>query len=277
MKQFPIFLFSIILAASSVFVGCSKLTVSKDEAETCAALSTKLVSAFYNKESGATLDEASTENFYVEIANDETQDFSAITINNFIFKKDKSYRFSVGNNNFLEVPVWKCENGSFQVALPVLYVEAKGGITKLEAGKKIYSIKVFKDSGAMSIGNVGVFGEIEGAGVTKQVDSAGETVVKQFRESGETSVGFVLTKNKQPIQKGLVLFTKKLFQENNSLSYGVDFSADAQETGFTFEFYNYFKTGAIETPKSRTLKYSVSSPSVGSVSFELQISENVPK
>lgn len=277
MKYFSVFLFSIILAVSSVFAGCSKLTVSKDEAETCAALSTKLVSAFYNKETGSTLSEATTENFYVEIANDETQDLSAITINNFIYKKDKAYRFSVGNNNFLEVPIWKCENESLQIALPVLYVEAKGGITKIEAGKKIYSIQVFKDSSAMSIGNVGVFGETEGAGATKQVDSAGETVVKHFRQSGETSVGFVLTKNKQPIQKGLVLFTKKLFQENNSISFGVDVSSDVEETGFSFEFFNYYKTGAIETPKNRTLKYFVATPSVGSVSFELQISENVPK
>lgn len=277
MKYFSVFLFSIILAVSSVFVGCSKLTVSKDEAETCAALSTKLVSAFFNKETGSTLSEATTENFYVEIANDETQDLSAITINNFIYKKDKAYRFSVGNNNFLEVPIWKCENESLQIALPVLYVEAKGGITKIEAGKKIYPIQVFRDSGAMSIGNVGVFGEIEGAGATKQVDSAGETVVKHFRQSGETSVGFVLTKNKQPIQKGLVLFTKKLFQENNSISFGVDVSSDVEETGFSFEFFNYYKTGAIETSKNRTLKYFVATPSVGSVSFELQISENVPK
>lgn len=277
MRNFPVYFFALVLTLASVVVGCSKLTVIKDETETCAALSTKLVSTFFNKTEGGTLNEATDQNFYVEVATDESQELSAITINNIIYKKDKSFRFSVGNNNFLEVPVWRLNEQSFQIALPVLYVEAKGGITKIEAGKKVYSIRVFKDSGSMSIGDVGVFGDKEGAQATKQVDSAGETVVKHSRESGKTSVGFVLTKDKQPIQKGLVLFTRKLFQENNSISYGVDVSSNAEEKGFTFEFYNYFKEGEIETPKNRTIKYSVASPSVGSLTFELQVTEKIPK
>ena len=50
MKKIPVFLMSFVMIFACLIVGCTKLTVIRNEVETCAALSTKLVSAFYNKE-----------------------------------------------------------------------------------------------------------------------------------------------------------------------------------------------------------------------------------
>lgn len=277
MKKIPVFLMSFVMIFACLIVGCTKLTVIRNEVETCAALSTKLVSAFYNKEEGAELIQPTNENFYLGISDDEEQDLTAITINNVIYKKEKIFRFSVGNNNFLEVPIWKLEDAKMYVALPVLYAEAKGGITKIEAGKRNYSIRVFKEAGSVSIGEVGVFHEKEGATATKQADSAGEIIVKHARQSGQTSVGFVLTKSNKPLEKGLTIYTRKYFEDNNSISYGVDVTSSSEETGFTFEFYNYYQKGAITTPKNRTIKYSVAVVTKGNITFELQINEKIPE
>lgn len=277
MKKVPVFLMSFVVLFACAIVGCTKLTIIRDEVEACAALSTKLVSAFYNKEEGENLPQPTAENFYLKISDDEEQDLTAVTINNVIYKKERAFRFSVGNNNFVEVPIWKLEDGKMFVALPVLYAEAKGGITKIEAGKRNYSIRVFKEAGNISVDSVGVFHEKEGASATKQADSAGELIIKHVRESGQTSVGFVLTKNKRQIPKGLTLFTKKYFEENNSISYGVDVTLSSEETGFTFDFYNYYQVGAITEPKNRTIKYSVAVVGEGNTSFELQITEKIPE
>lgn len=260
-----------------MFCGCTKMTLNIDKVEVCSALSTKLVSTFYNKEAGASLDDATQENFYVQITSDETQTLSAITINNMQYKSDEKVKFSVGNNNFVEAPVFKVENRKLFVALPVLYVEAKGGKTKVEAGNRIYSVKVYDDSGNISLGDVGAFGVKEGASAIKQSDSAGEIIVKHSRKNGKTLVGWVLTKNNTPLRKNLTIYTKKYYPETNTISFGVDKTLSVEDYGYSSGLYNYFQDGAITEPKSRTIKYTIAVPTVGNISFELQITEKIPE
>lgn len=277
MKKFPVFLMTFVAAIACVFAGCTKMTLTIDKIEQCAALSTKLVAAFYNKEAGATLDDATQENFYVEITSDEQQTLSAITINNMQYKNDENINFSVGNNNFVETPVFKVQDNKLFVALPVLYVEAKGGQTKIEAGNRIYNVKVYDDAGTISVGDVGVFGETQGGSATKQTDSAGELIIKHARTSGKTFVGWQLTKNKETLRKDLTIYTKKYYPETNTIAFGVDVTLDAAESGYSSGLYNYYQNGPISEPKNRTIKYTVAVPTVGNVSFELQISETIPQ
>ena len=266
----------LILCVPCFFVGCDKLTVEKNAVETCSALSTKLVQTYYNKPENSKLDDPTDENFYVQVEEDETRDLTSISINNVIYKKDTNYKFSVGNNNFVTTPIWKLENGKLFIALPTLYVEAKGGITKIEASDKIINVKVYENSGNLSMGNVGAFGKTEGAKAEKTVDSSGKIIVKHTRESGRTFVGWVLTKENKPISKDLYVFTRKYYEESKSISYGIDVTADSEEFGYSTGLYNYYANGDITEPKSRKIDYVIAIPRIGNIEFVVDITENVP-
>ncbi len=276
-----VFLYGFIVAFcfpfALCFSGCTTpLTVTKDLSVECEAISDTLISTYHNKDAGVELVETDGENFYVEIADDEIQNLTAITMSDRIYRRDLTIKFSVGNNNFLDVPVWKLEDSKLFIALPTLYVEATGGITIIEAGNKIYSIRVFEDGVNLTVDSVGVFGISSGASAEKTVDSFGHIIVKHTRESGQTSVGWVLSQNETVVPGGKYIFTKKFYEDTMTISYGVDVTLDANTTQRTAELYNYYQVGGITTPKNRTIDYTIAIPNIGNVNFEIQITERIP-
>ncbi len=258
------------------FTGCENLTIDKNLIEECATISATLVETYYNKAENSELEKVSDDNFYVQVEDNEINELSAITINNVIYKKDVDYKFSVGNNNFISAPIWKLEDGKLFIALPTLYVEAKGGLTKIEAGDKVINIRVYEDAGDMSIGKVGVFGETNGASADKTVDSSGKIIINHTRESGKTFVGWAFTKNNKPIEKDLYVFTRKYYEESKSISYGIDITTDSEEYGYSTGLYNYFINGEITEPKSRKIDYTVAIPKIGNIEFIVNVTEKVP-
>lgn len=258
------------------FTGCENLTIDKNLIEECATISATLVETYYNKAENSELEKVSDDNFYVQVEDNEINELLAITINNVIYKKDVDYKFSVGNNNFISAPIWKLEDGKLFIALPTLYVEAKGGLTKIEAGDKVINIRVYEDAGDMSIGKVGVFGETNGASADKTVDSSGKIIINHTRESGKTFVGWAFTKNNKPIEKDLYVFTRKYYEESKSISYGIDITTDSEEYGYSTGLYNYFINGEITEPKSRKIDYTVAIPKIGNIEFIVNVTEKVP-
>ena len=274
MKKSFLFALVLIVLVGLCFGGCSKSTIEINLIEECNSLSTNLVSAFFNQDS---LPDATDENFYVLLSSEEEQDLTAITINNVIYKKDMLVKFSVGNNNFLEEPVWRLEEGKFYVALPTLFVEAKGGIAKIEAGNKTYMLRVYEDFGGISLGEVGAYGEIEGAGASKTTDSSGKTVVTHTRQSAKTFVGWELLKNGKPIEEGKIIYTKKLYEKEKTISYGIDVSVNSNVKGYSSGLYNYYENGDVKTPLNRVIDYTIAIPNIGNINFEINMVEKTPE
>lgn len=269
------FIFVLILfpVLTLLIVGCGQNTVNVNLKDKCEATSLNLVETFYDKES---LEEPTEDNFFVEITSNEEQNLSAITINDVIYKKDMKVKFSVGNNNFLEENVWKLEENKLFVALPTLYVEARGGITKIEAGTKIYMVRVFDNFGSITVGEVGAYGIIEGSNAEKTTDSSGKLVVSHTRESGKSFVGWELLKEGEPIEEGKTIYTKKLYEKEKVISYGIDVTVDSSVKGYSSGLYNYYVNGEISNPLNRTIDYTISIPGVGNTNFEINFTEKTP-
>ncbi len=258
---FVLVLFSVL---TLLIVGCGKNTVNVNLKDKCEAISLNLVETFYDKES---LEEPTEDNFFVEITSNEEQNLSAITINDVIYKKDMKVKFSVGNNNFLEENVWKLEKNKLFVALPTLYTEARGGITKIEAGTKIYMVRVFDNFGSITVGEVGAYGIIEGSNAEKTTDSSGKLVVSHTRESGKSFVGWELLKEGEPIEEGKIIYTKKLYEKEKLISYGIDMTVDVKENGYSSGLFNYYENGPITTPLNREVDYTLAIPNYGKINF----------
>ena len=125
------------LFVTGLFSGCDKLSVEKDLTNECLKISNNLIQDFYNKQENVELPNLNDNNFYILIDSNYTENLSAITINNFIYKADTKIKLSLENNNSLDFLIWKLIENKFYIALPTLYVEANGGYVKIEKVIKI--------------------------------------------------------------------------------------------------------------------------------------------
>ena len=262
------------LSVCFLFVGCNREVININavaEAEACAE---KLFETFYNKETGADLPEATGENFYLEISSDVNTDLEVVTINGTGHTANESTKYSVGNNNFVEVPSWRIVNGKLYVAVPTLYVESRSGVATIMAGNKEFKVTVFENAGQLDIDSVTVVGTTEGATVNKTTDN-GKIVVEHTRTSGKSAVGWVLKTGENVVPENKYAFTKKVMSTTNKVSYGVDITANAETSGYTSALYNYWLNGSITDPVNRTIDYTIAIPGYGSINFDIKITEVV--
>ena len=268
---------SIMLSICFLFVGCNREVVNVNITEQAQIKAEKLFETFYNKGVGAELPQANDENFYVEISSDVDTDIEVVTINGTGHTANENVKYSVGQNNFVDVPSWRIVNGKLYVAVPTMYVEAKSGVTTVIAGNKEFKVTVFENSSPLAIDAVTIIGTTDGATVNKTTNDAGKIVVEHTRTSGKSAVGWTLSLNEEVIPDNKYVFTKKVMSNSNQVSYGVDITTNAETTGYTSGMYNYYLNGSITEPVNRTIDYTVAIPGYGSVNFDFKVTEIVPE
>ena len=269
--------FSMVLSLCFLFVGCNREVINVNVAETAQLTAENLFETFYNKESGAELPVANNENFYVEISSDVNTDLEVITINGAGHTANENTKYSVGQNNFVDVPSWRVVNGKLYVAVPTLYVEAKSGVATIIAGNKEFKVVVFDNADQLTIDSVSIVGTTEGATVNKTTNDSGKIVIEHTRTSGKSAVGWTLSLNGEVVPADKYVFTKKVMADSNTVSYGVDITSNAETTGYSSGLYNYWLNGSITEPVNRTIDYTVAIPGYGSVNFDVKITEIVPQ
>ena len=267
---------ALLLASCISFAGCGREVINVNVVADAEDKADTLISTFYNKTEGADLAEATAENFYVEISSEFDSNVEVVTINSISHTATENVRYSVGNNNFVETPAWKENDGKLLVAVPTLYVEAKSGVTTIIAGNREFKVTVFENAGTLNIDSVTVVGTTQGASVEKTTNEDNKTVVNYKRSSGKTAAGWVLSVEDNVVPSGKYVFTKKVMSTTGTVSYGIDVTVDSTSKGYSQALYNYWLNGNITEPVNRTIDYTIAIPGYGNINFDINVTEIVP-
>ncbi len=190
-----------------------------------------------------------------------------LTIHETNYNAGETYKLSIGNNSYIEVPVWKIaedENGvkHVYVAYPWLSVEAlPAGITDIKVADQVISIVAYAEAKAnLSIESAEAQGK---AGYTSELKVNGNKITYVFG-NGTNTIGVLLSDGTTTYtDESLVVFRKDL----NSNAVGIT----TPESGYTYLLYPMYNDGEFTDTVNVTRNYKLAIPGVGVIEIELDL------
>lgn len=235
----------------------------------------EFTSRIYNKLSNVNIDatklaELGYENvYYVDLGEYTGTDTnpSKLTIHETDYNAGEIYKLSIGNNSFIEVPVWKIAEDAdgvkhVYVAYPWLSVEAlPAGITDIKVSDQVISIVAYAEAKAnLSIEKAEATAK---AGYTSELTLVGNKITYVFGH-GTNTIGVLLNDGTTSYTaEDLIVFRKDL----NSKSVGVT----TPESGYTYLVYPMYKNGEFTDTVTATKNYKLAIPGVGVIEIELDL------
>ena len=234
----------------------------------------ELKDAVYNKYSKVEEVEI-PESYYIEVASGISE-ADEIVIGGYTFTKDRTTKMSVGQASYIVAPVFKVENNTLYVALPVMYTHAEeDGDIKISINGFDFLIKAGINYGkTIRAGEVYALGTINSYvnEVTKTVENDVDIIV-QKKEHGGSYMAMELFAGDEQIMRDTMVFTKTVNGEK--IGYGMTPIEKLGTIDNVLGRYITYSNGPIAEERSFTEEYYVYIPGYGCGKFIMTVEESV--
>ena len=226
--------------------------------------SNNLINTYYNKYSnGNLITNVNDDVYYVtlgEYVGSENPSELKIGGNTY---DTKNKSLSIGNNAFVEAPVWKIKEGKVLVALTWLSADAlPDKATKVEIGGQTFEVTVYSASVEGSTvtisGASGIYGP---AGYASEATINGNTVDFRYTH-GATALGIKLKVGGVEITEANKVIFRKATDGNMGLT-------TTESNGYTYAVYFKYANEAIGEAKDYVKEYKLAIPGEGVISVTL--------
>ena len=225
---------------------------------------------YYNKFRNETIDSAN-ENFdeatlYVDLGNVVSTDVTNITVNDQDYD-NSDVRISIGNNAFVQAPLWKVQDSKLLVSVFLLGLETVTDEITVTYGDNVKTIKGVEGVPATELPITEVLGLNTQKGYTNNIETSDNNkVITQTTGFGSQAVGVVLQADGQDI---LDTSTVILYKAGNSI--GISTPERMGDDTVTFAFYGKYSTGAYTEEDTRTFDFTLLVPDKGIAQFNLTV------
>jgi len=238
-----------------------------------------LINNLYNSVENTTYtvadDEFPAEDFYVKIGKYTGSAVNKITINGTEYTNEVK-RMGIGQNSWLEAPVWKIEDGYLYVATAWLIAESMPGAnTSVSIDKLTYNVKVFNDEvteNALTISNVYALNKVEGE--TFNVIREGSNIAVESSD-GRHIVGVTLSLNGEDLTDSNDIIYS--LAENGTLSLTTpeaiekEFGDRTDLQTVTYGIYPAYKNGKYTDQTEKTVLHKIAIPGKGVIRLNFSL------
>lgn len=225
---------------------------------------------YYNKFRNETIDSAN-ENFdettlYVDLGNVVSTDTTKITVNDQDYD-NSDVRISIGNNAFVQAPLWKIQDSKLLVSVFLLGLETVSEEITVTCGDNVKTIKGVEGVPATELPITKVLGLNTKEGYTNNIETSDNNkVITQTTGFGSQAVGVVLQADGQDI-----LDTSTVILYKAGTGIGISTPERMGNDTVTFAFYGKYSTGAYTEEDTRIFDVTLLVPEKGIAQFNLTV------
>jgi len=224
---------------------------------------------------GLSDDEFPIDDFYVKVGKYSGSAVNKITINGTEYTNEYK-RMGIGQNSWLEAPIWKVEDKTLYVATAWLIAESMPeALTEVKIGSTTYNVKVFNDSvteNTLTISNVYALNKVEGE--TFNIAREGSNIAVESSD-GRHIVGVTLSLNGEDLTDSNDIIYS--LAENGTLSLTTP-EAIEKEYGdrtdlqtVTYGIYPAYKDGKYTEQEEKTVLHKIAIPGKGVIRLNFSL------